>query len=227
MNEAPLRRHDLVWLDLAGDAGAFAVAAEQAGHARSWVQQGRPLVVARQSEPAPKQADLLNLGFTLPSAPLRTRIALRAPRAAIIRHTRPLPLPDAIGHAPHSWRDGMSSLHDLCTKAGAVARVYGSLSSQAYSGEIYVDTASDLDLLLECGPHTRLGELLAALERFPAQTLRIDAEILAQSGWAVAWRELAAALRSATPCKVLAKSDCDARLIPVEQLFDAQLLLAT
>lgn len=225
MNAVPLRRHDLVWLDLAIDAGAFA-SAEQAEQARSWVQQGRPLVVARQSGPAIKQEYQLNLGFTLPSAPARTRVSLRAPRAAIIRHSRPLLLPDAIGHAPHSWRDGMSSLHDLCTKAGAVARVYGSLSSQAYTGEIYVDTASDLDLLLECGAHTRLDELLAALERFPTQTLRIDGEILSTSGWAVAWRELAAALRSATPCKVLAKSDCDACLIPLEQFFAAPLALA-
>jgi len=42
----------------------------------------------------------------------------------------------------------------------------------------------------------------------------------------VAWRELAAALRSVTPCKVLAKSDRDARLIPLEQFFAAQLALA-
>ena len=218
-----LRRHDLVWLGPASDAGAFAVVAEQAEHARNWVQQGRPLVVARQSD---AEANQLNLGFTLPSAPLRTRISLRAPRTAIIRHARPLLLPDAIGHAPHSWRDGMSSLHELCTKAGTVARVYGSLSSQAYTGEIYVDTASDLDLLLECGEHTKLNELLAALQSFPAQTLRIDGEILAPTGWAVAWRELAAALRSATPCKVLAKSDCDARLISVEQFFNTTLALA-
>ena len=219
------RRHDLVWLDPAIDAGAFA-SAGQADHARSWVQQGRPLVVARQSEPATRQTDLLNLGFTLPSAPVRTRIALRAPRVAIIRHTRPLPLLDAIEHAPRSWRDGMNSLHELCTRAGAVARVYGSLSSQAYTGASYLDAASDLDLLLECGEDTRLEELLAALESFPVQILRIDGEILAPSGWAVAWRELAAALRSVTPCKVLAKSDCDARLIPVEQFFAAQLELS-
>lgn len=225
MNAVPLRRHDLVWLDPAIDAGAFA-SAEQAEHARRWVQQCRPLVVARQSDAAIIQADQLNLGFTLPSAPARTRISLRVPRAAIIRHSRPLLLPDAIEHAPHSWRDGMSSLHELCTKAGAVARVYGSLSSQACTGEIYVDAASDLDLLLECSEHTRLDELLAALESFPLQPLRIDGEILAQSGWAVAWRELAAALSSATPCKVLAKSDCDARLIPVEQFFAAQLALS-
>ena len=219
MNAVPLRRHDLVWLDPAIDAGGFAVAAEQAEHARSWVQQGRPLVVARQSGPATKQEDQLNLGFTLPSAPVRTRVSLRGHRAAIIRHTRPLLLPDAIKHAPHSWRDGMSNLHELCTKAGAVARVYGSLSSQAYAGEIYVDAASDLDLLLECSAHTRLDELLAVLEKFPVQTLRIDGEILAPSGWAVAWRELASAMRSATPCKVLAKSDREARLIPLEQFF--------
>ena len=225
MSTAPLRRHDLVWLDPGVDVGRFAAAAEHVDCARSWVERGRPLVVARQSEPATRQADQLILGFTLPSAPVRKRIALRAPRAAIIRHSRPLLLLDAIDHAPRSWRAGIYSLHALCAKAGAVTRVYGSLSSQAFTGAGFLDAASDLDLLLECSEATRLHALLAALEAFPLQTPRIDGEILAPTGWAVAWRELAAAVRVDTPRQVLAKSDCETRLISVDQLF-ARLLSA-
>lgn len=217
MSTAPLRRHDLVWLDPGVDVGRFVVAAEHVDCARSWVERGRPLVVARQSEPA--AADPLILGFTQPSAPARTRIALRAPRAAIIRHSRPLLLLDAIDHAPRSWRAGIYSLHARCAKAGAVTRVYGSLSSQAFTGASFLDAASDLDLLLECSEATRLHALLAALETFPLQTPRIDGEILAPTGWAVAWRELAGAVRAGTPRQVLAKSDCETRLIAVDQLF--------
>lgn len=217
MSTSPLRRHDLVWLDPGVDVGRFVAAAEHVDCARSWVERGRPLVVARQSEPA--AADPLILGFTQPSAPARTRIALRAPRAAIIRHSRPLLLLDAIDHAPRNWRAGIYSLHARCAKAGAVTRVYGSLSSQAFTGASFLDAASDLDLLLECSEATRLHALLAALETFPLQTPRIDGEILAPSGWAVAWRELAGAVRAGTPRQVLAKSDCETRLIAVDQLF--------
>lgn len=224
MSTAPFRRHDLVWLDPSVDAGRFAAAAEHVDCARSWVKQGRPLVVARQSEAA--AADPLILGFTPPPAPARKRVALRAPRAAIIRHSRPLLLLDAIDHAPRSWRTGIYSLHALCAKAGAVTRVYGSLSSQAFTGASFLDAASDLDLLLECSESTRLDVLLAALEAFPLQTPRIDGEILAPTGWAVAWRELAGAIRAGTPRQVLAKSDCETRLIAVDQLFARPLALS-
>ena len=219
MSTAPFRRHDLVWLDPGVDAGRFVGAAGHAVRARNWVKQGRPLVVARQSEPAAGQAGQLILGFTPQSAPMRKRIALRAPRAAIIRHSRPLLLLDAIDHAPRIWRPGMYSLHALCAKTGAVPRVYGSLSAQAFTGASYLDEASDLDLLLECSEATQVHALLAALETFPLQTPRIDGEILAPTGWAVAWRELAGAIRAGTPRQVLAKSDGETRLIPVDQVF--------
>lgn len=219
MSKAPFRRHDLVWLDPGIDAGRFVAAAEHADHARDWVNQGRPLVVARQAEQTPEKNKLLDLGFTLPSAPARRRIALRAHRAAIIRHSRPLPLVEAIGHAPCGWRAGMFSLQALCAETGAVPRVYGSLSSQTFTGASYLDEASDLDVLLECNEATQHMELLAALEAFPQRSPRIDGEILAPTGWAVAWRELAEAVRADTPRQVLAKSDCETRLIAVDQLF--------
>lgn len=219
MSTAPFRRHDLVWLDPAVDAGRFVAAAEHVDCTRNWVKQGRPLVVARQPEAVARQTDPLILGFTPHSTPTRKRIILRVSRAVIVRHSRPLLLLDAIDHAPRSWRAGIYSLHALCAKTGAVPRVYGSLSSQVFTGAGFLDAASDLDLLLECSEATQLHALLAALEAFPLQTPRIDGEILAPTGWAVAWRELAGAIRAATPRQVLAKSDCETRLIAVDQLF--------
>lgn len=214
MNTSRLRRHDLVWLDPTIDAGLFA-AAGQRDLARDWVNRAFPLVVARQSDNLIREAGQIVLGFTLPSAPMRTRVLLRADRAAIIRHSRPVPLSEAMRHAPAGWQAGLESLNTLLERTGTEARVYGSLSSEIFTGMRYLDAASDLDLLLECGTATRLRELLAGLEDFAPQVPRIDGEVLSASGWAVAWRELASAVRTGTQRQVLAKSDREARLIAV------------
>ena len=216
MNTSHFRRHDLVWLDPEIDAGLFASTA-QSEMARDWVTQGLPLVVARQSAPPCIDANQILLGFTLPSAPARTRVSLRADRAAIIRHSRPLSLSDAMQHAPQTWQPGMNLLLALFERTGTVARVYGSLSSQAFTGRHYLDAASDLDLLFECSDASKLAELLAGLQGFPLQAPRIDGEILAASGWAVAWRELASALLTDNPRQVLAKSDRESLLLTADE----------
>lgn len=216
MNVSCFHRHDLVWLDPELDAGQFA-SADQCGLARDWVQQGLPLVVARQCSALRIDAHQILLGFTLPSAPARTRVSLRADRAAIVRHSRPLSLSDAMQHAPQTWQPGMNLLLALFESTGTVARVYGSLSSQAFTGWHYLDAASDLDLLLECGDAGKLAELLAGLQNFPLPVPRVDGEILAASGWAVAWRELASALLTDNPRQVLVKSDCETCLLPVDE----------
>lgn len=225
MNTPRYRRHDLIWLDAGIDAGRFAVA-EQSDLARRWVRQGFPLVVARQSDALAREANQLILGFTLPSAPMRTRVMLRADRAAIIRHTRPLLLLDAMKYAPQAWQPGLNLLIALFERAGTEARVYGSLSSEIFTGKPYLDAASDLDLLLEYGDETRLRDLLVTLENFPLPIPRIDGEILAPSGWAVAWRELAAALRTGKPRQVLAKSDDEACLMFIDEFTQQQLISA-
>jgi phosphoribosyl-dephospho-CoA transferase len=125
-------------------------------------------------------------------------------------------------HAPSSWRAGLDRLHTLFEMTGTLARVYGSLSSEIFTGKPYLDAASDLDLLLECEDIARLPELLAELENFPLSAPRVDGEILAASGWAVAWRELASALRTGSSRQVLAKSDSDACLIPVAEFIRPQ-----
>ena len=217
MSQVYFRRHDLVWLDPAMHSAWFASDGE-ADPARTWIKRGFPLVVARQTEDHACLSDQIILGFTLPSAPVRTRVSLRANRAAIIRHARPLLLADAIDHAPKSWRDSLKLLHVLFTNTVTEARTYGSLSSQIFTGMNYLDEKSDLDLLLECGEITKLRELLLALESFSPNHPRLDGEIVFPSGWAVAWREFAVALRNGVPRKVLAKSDREISLVSVEDL---------
>lgn len=225
MNASVFRRHDLVWLDPDIDAGQFAPSG-QSGLTRDWVQQGLPLVVARQCSTLRIDAHQILLGFTLPSAPARTRVSLRADRAAIIRHSRPLPLSDAMRHAPQSWQPGLNLLLALFERTGTVARVYGSLSSQVFTGRHYLDAASDLDLLLECGDTSKLAELLAGLQNFPLPLPHIDGEVLAASGWAVAWRELASALLTDNPRHVLVKSDRETCLLPLDEFVQPFLVSA-
>ncbi len=222
---ASFHRHDLIWLDPEIDAGRFASDA-QAEHARNWVKQDFPLVVARQSDELVGKPDQIVLGFTLPSAPMRTRVLLRADLAAIIRHSRPLMLRDAISLAPKHWQEALNKLAALVDGARATVRVYGSLSSQILTGMRYLDETSDLDLLLECGEDTKFRELLDALEKVPLPVPRIDGEILFPSGWAVAWRELATALGTGIAREVLAKSDREIRLIPAHKVAGSFLVEA-
>lgn len=225
MSTKRYRRHDLVWLDPDVDAGPFAVAG-QVDLVRQWIRQNLPFVVARQSETFPGEATQIRLGFTLPSAPVRTRVMLRADPAAIIRHTRPLPLIDAIRHAPATWQANLQRLHSLFENTGTDARVYGSLSSQIFTGNTYLDDASDLDLLMECSEDTKLRDLLSGLEEMPLSNPRIDGEVLSAGGWAVAWRELAAALRTGMPRQVLAKSDTETRLLDVDEFIQPVFIAA-
>ncbi len=225
MNTNRYRRHDLVWLDPGVDAGSFAVDG-QVQLVRQWIGQNLPFVVARQPEPLLKEANQIRLGCTLPSAPVRTRVMLRADCAAIVRHTRPLPLLDAMRYAPANWQASLERLRTLSENTRTVARVYGSLSSQIFSGKTYLDDASDLDLLLECSEDSKLHDLLAGLEAMRPSCPRIDGEVLSPGGWAVAWRELAVALRTGAPRQVLAKSDVEARLLDVDEFIQPFLVFA-
>ncbi len=225
MSQFQYQRHDLVWLDPKIDVGLFA-SEQQAEYARSWVNNGFPLVVARQSDKQLIETNQIILGFTLPSAPSRTRVMLKANRNAIIRHSRPILLSDSIKFAPQNWRISLNNLVALFERFEIVARVYGSLSSEIFSGLKYLDEASDLDLLLEiCDEKNHLA-LLAEMEILPFYVPRIDGEILSPSGWAVPWRELAAAMRTESTYNVLAKSYSEIRLIPVEQFIHSNLIAA-
>jgi len=211
-----MHRHDLVWLANNIDVRQIVTVAVHEQQVCRWIKQEWPMVVTRQPPATSACGKQISIGFTLP--PNRTRIALQAPLSAIIRHSRPLKLMDAIDHAPRHWRNSMLSLQDICHHHGVQVRIYGSLSSQILTGMNYLDQSSDLDLLLECSADTTLIKFLAALEVMPPYSPRIDGEILLSSGWSVAWRELLDALRSNDPHKVLAKSNHQISMIAVEQL---------
>jgi phosphoribosyl-dephospho-CoA transferase len=222
MNTEGFRRHDLAWLDPDSDAAAYAVDAGDQESVCNWVRNNWPLVVARQSDPLAVQAGHMLLGFTLPTAPARKRVALHVPQAAIISYSRPLLLKDAIAYAPQEWRQHLTLVSKICANHAVEARVYGSLSTQAFTGQTYLDAASDVDVLFECGKDTGLHKLLGELHALQRHKPHLDGEVLAPTGWAVAWRELAAALQAKKPVKLLAKSYGETRLLAVDQLLAQQ-----
>jgi phosphoribosyl-dephospho-CoA transferase len=223
MSTEGFRRHDLAWLDPDTDAAAYAVNAGDKELVCNWVNHSWPLVVARQSaaagqsDPVARQAGQMLLGFTLPSAPARKRVALR------ISYSRPLLLKDAITYAPQEWRHHLTLVSEICANHAVEARVYGSLSTQAYTGQTYLDASSDVDVLFECSKDTELHKLFSELHTLKKHKPHLDGEIVATTGWAVSWRELAAALQAKTPVKLLAKSYNEARLLTIDQLFERQL----
>lgn len=218
-----LHRHDLVWLDPDTNMTGYVADIELVDVVSNWIQQSWPLVVARQTNDTTQKPGLIQLGITLPSAPARTRVSVCVPHAVLISYARPLLLKYAITSAPQEWSGQLSAVDKICTANSVKARVYGSLSMQAFTKQNYLDSASDVDVLFECSKATQLHKFLYELQALAEQTPHLDGEILAPNGWAVAWSEVAAALNTNTSVKLLAKSYSETRLLSLDQLFEQQL----
>lgn len=208
-------RHDRVWLEAGFDARASICAAGVGDAACAWIACGRPLVVARQDDVAP---EFLRLGITFPGSGARQRATVVAPKHAVVAHEPAELLCDAMVLGPAAWKPRMLDLLGVCARKGVQAHIYGSLSREIESGETYLNADSDLDVLFACEAGSDVCGLLRALRNLDGGVPRIDGEVLLPSGWAVAWRELAAALLDRSCDRVLAKSDQAACVIPMAQL---------
>jgi len=221
MPDAAFRRHDLVWLDPAWPLDGVAMQPADDGALRAWVERRLPLVVGRQDgQGAPDEG--LRLGFTLPGTGQRRRIGVRAPRRAIFSHS-PAPLLDHMlvqAHAPASWHACTAGLMRDLGRSWLVAQAFGSLVTQAYTGEPCIRADSDIDLLIQCRDRNDIDAALAALRRHADGSPRLDAELRMPHGGAVAWRELDQALLGGGT-RVLVKSDTSVRLLRVEQFLSA------
>jgi phosphoribosyl-dephospho-CoA transferase len=204
-------RHDQVWL-VQADESMEEQAGEKAARVADWVRAGRPFVVAHQAGIDP---DRIRLGLTLPAiagAP-RSRLALIVPRAMIVRLQPPPLLAEAIAISPETWRERLRDVGDLAARCGFAPRVYGSLAAELATGERFLTTDSDVDLLFDWRGESDLMQLLDGLARFGDVAPRLDGEVRRADGRAVAWRELVAALRGGGSARVLAKSDTAAELM--------------
>lgn len=220
----PFLRHNLVWLDPELELSPYALMPEQAAFARDWIAQGQPLVVARQPGPPTEAAPHIALGLTLPPPATRQRLSLSVPREAIRRHSGPLELSHALAHVPR-WQEVIQRLLNDCQAAAVSPCVYGSLLWQTVSRNIYLTDASDLDVLFVCTEASDMNQLMDSLADYAGASPRVDGEILAPSGWAAAWREVAAAIQSGGSAKVLAKSSYAARLISLDEFSGQKALV--
>lgn len=213
MPEVRLRRHDLVWLDPGIPLASLTVTEAQRGVLRAWIESRLPLVVGRQSDhPAG-----LRLGFTLPGTGPRRRVEVHVPGAAIVAHSAPPPLDTVLACAPEAWQPSLQAVATAFRRVGLVPRAYGSLVTQAYTGEACLRPGSDVDLLIDCRSHIEADAALAILEAFGDGAPRLDGELRMADGWAVAWRELAHC--AVSDGEMLAKSDDDVRLVSLDEFF--------
>lgn len=205
-----LRRHRWVKVRAEGHA---AVAATCAGEGQRdtvmrWLGCGFPLVArSRQDGDA---AGRQPVGLCLPQAQGKVRIALSIAHEDIARIDEPITL-DAV--ASVLSRDAREVALELAAHArtlGFTARAFGSAAWQWRTGETYLSSESDLDIL--AAPHgpQALAAWLERLRHLEARTpMRLDGEVEGQGGDAVNWRELAG---NAT--ELLVKSSGGARLAP-------------
>ncbi|QID19565.1 malonate decarboxylase holo-[acyl-carrier-protein] synthase [Nitrogeniibacter mangrovi] len=213
MAEPSPRRHDLAWVDAAA-LDRLAVHAADRPVLDDWLQQARPLVVGRR-EPGDAR---LRLGFTVTGTGARWRVGVLAPPDTLIRHAPPPPLGALAASAPARWQAPLAHLATAMGAIGQTVRGYGSLVNQHLSGAPCLRPDSDVDVLVDCTDRARALRALAVLGRHGDGTPRIDGE-LRLAGWAVAWRELAAALEADR--SVLAKSDTAIRLMTAAEFLDA------
>jgi len=217
MPDAVFQRHDLVWLDPARPLDGVAMQPADGGLLRNWVDRRLPLVVGRQDG----QGEGLRLGFTLPGTGPRRRVGVRAPRRAIADH-RPAPLLEQMlgqTDVPAGWRACLAETAHELGRAGLRAQTFGSLVTQAYSGEPCIRAGSDADLLIPCRDRNDVAAAIAALRRHGEGALRLDAELRMPHGGAAAWRELEQALSDGAGARVLVKFDTAVRLLRLEQFL--------
>jgi phosphoribosyl-dephospho-CoA transferase len=184
-----LARHDLVWLDATG----LVIECnprwpDEADIVGDWLSQGRPLVVTRR--PSDMPPNYCALGLPLPVRLGKRRIALQARTGAIREVRRPPALSQVMATAPADWRQALQALDRLARNANIRLRVYGSMAWQFLTGETYVTSASDVDVLWQPLSLADLERGVAMLSAWEGRSgIRADGEILLPDGSGISWRE--------------------------------------
>lgn len=216
--QAP-QRHGLVWLDPNLEVSPCTASPSHAAAVREWIAKGLPLVVARQPQQLEDSGTHIAVGLTLPPPAIRQRVSLVVPTAAILRLSGPLALAQAYDAVDSGCQELIQRVLVICEEANVMPHVYGSALWQTVSGSAYMTDSSDLDLLFVCHETSNMERLLHFLERCEGAKPRLDGELAAPSGWAAAWREVAAAGKTGGLGTVLAKSRYQVRLLRLDEFF--------
>jgi phosphoribosyl-dephospho-CoA transferase len=220
-NSSILGRHNLVWIRPERRAPVASQADDDTTRDQlaAWLAADRPLVVARQ--PCGEAlSDNISVGLAVPPAQGKRRIALSVAAHDIARCTPPLPLSDAIPHAPVEWHSALAELADAASGIDIELRVFGSLAWQALSGLPYLTPQSDIDLLWHPRSNTQLRQGIDLLARWEHSSgLRADGEVLFGGSSAVSWREWAS-LKPGNDQRVLVKRESGVELADAHELLE-------
>lgn len=213
-NAQALHRHDLVWLDPVLALSDISIATPHHALVQHWRDRNLPFIVARQQPDAPH----LRLGFTQPGTGSRQRVAIHVDPGAIVETSPPPTLNEMLAYVPDHWQNKLAKLASAMHQLGLVPGVYGSLVTEALSGDSCLRPNSDIDIIIDCNSRSEAISALALLQSHEDELPRLDGELRMQHGWAVAWRELAHAI-AIDATDILAKSDNDVRMIDLDALF--------
>lgn len=216
---APWRRHELVAVDPRAWTAALAEGEDGAHPLLSaWAEQGWPVIVRRRGRADPPGR--VPVGTPLPLCEGKRRIAVALPPQAVTARFSLPGLEKVRGAAPPLWGAVIAALLELGVRFGVEPAAFGSLFWEFCTGQSYISSASDLDLLWVVGPGTDVPALLegiAELER--GAPMRLDGEIAFPDGQAAHWRELRNALHDEEASEVLVKTVEEAQLRPVRNLL--------
>jgi phosphoribosyl-dephospho-CoA transferase len=183
-----VRRHDLVKLAPQGwDQVLRGLSGPGAAMAMTWRDRDLPAVV-RRTEPGTPPG-VLCLGIPAPPDALsgrKLRVGFTAEAGHVAAVRPPLALAEIV--APPAWRAAVASLDLALRDADLECHVFGSVAMQTLTGDPYLSSNSDIDLLLRPANAGQLGAGLRQLERHAA-LLPLDGEIEFPSGHAVSWKE--------------------------------------
>ena len=210
-----LRRHDLAQVSPAAEFDLCCAAADAALSRRlaTWIGDGLPLVVPRQSE----NPESVVLALTLPAAEGRRRLSATFPRRALLQVHGPLGLAQGALNLPAAQQRDLLVLEFALRAMDIRVGLYGSLAWETLTGQTYRHNASDIDLIVDVADSGQIPACLHLLG-MAAKTCRVDGEIRLPGGDAVAWQELRRALAE-EQAEVLVKGDAQVRLMALEDFL--------
>jgi phosphoribosyl-dephospho-CoA transferase len=211
-----LPRHERVWLSAAGWASVRAQVADAYHPALAqWQRQNWPLIARRhEADCAP---DLSCLGLPLPPREGdKVRLPLRIATNHITAHLPPLGLMELGTSLQTDWKNALDALRSAAHHKRVVFQVVGSAAMQAITGLPYVQSSSDIDLLLQPTSLEQLADGVDLLRQF-ANRLPLDGEVIFPSGDAVAWKEWCDTDQSSA--RVLVKSAARVALLQRDALL--------
>jgi phosphoribosyl-dephospho-CoA transferase len=214
MFNAPIRRHDWVYLHPGSAPRIVSGDARLQSAVERWIADGRPLVATRQVNETQ-----ISLGLALRQGDEIARVACAVAPHDVLRRRNPLTVDEAVqvlddvdGAALRGFADAMAG-HAL--QVG----VYGSTAWEYFAGRGYRHADSDVDIICDVASAAGLNACLAAFcEGTRCFRSALDGEVRVTGDRAIAWRELYEACAGGAQV-VLAKDERDVALVTLHRVL--------